>query len=374
MSTKNQAIAASRQRGLRGLATSLLGSLSSPHPLDRYLEQINPLWSLTEIRAEVVGVRHETADSVTLTLRPNSNWQGFRAGQYARVGVEIKGVRQQRCYSLACAEQSADGLLEITAKRQRPGGVADHLFLHAEIGQVLNLSAAEGEFALPAQRPRRMVLIGGGSGVTPLMSMLRTLHGEGYDGQISFLYYGRHAQDFIYKAELERIAADYPHVQMLFAHTESEGGTLQGQFSREQLAHAIPDYAAAQTYVCGPAGLMDAVSALWQAEGLAERLHLERFVAPAKPAAVASDVVTGEVRFVRSERYVSNSGANLLDQAESAGLRPDSGCRMGICHTCTCRKSAGVVRDLLTGELSSNEEEDIRLCVSVPVGDVTLDI
>jgi stearoyl-CoA 9-desaturase NADPH oxidoreductase len=373
MSTTNQAIAVTSRRGLRGLATSLLGSLSSPHPLDRYLEQINPLWSVSDVRAAVVAVRHETADSVTLTLRPNGNWQGFRAGQYVRVAVDVDGVRQQRCYSLACAEQSVDGLLEITAKRQRPGGVADHLFLNAHAGMVLTLSGAEGEFALPAVRPQRVLLIGGGSGVTPLMSMLRTLCDENHGGQISFLYYGRHAQDFIYREELERIAAAYPNVELLLAYTDSEGGMLQGQFSREQLVSAVPDYASAQTFMCGPGGLMDAVSALWQQEGIEANLHLERFTAPIMPAAAAQDVVTGEVRFVRSERYAANNGASLLDQAEAAGLRPESGCRMGICHTCTCRKSAGVVRNLQTGELSSGEEE-IRLCVSVPVGDVTLDI
>jgi stearoyl-CoA 9-desaturase NADPH oxidoreductase len=87
-----------------------------------------------------------------------------------------------------------------------------------------------------------------------------------------------------------------------------------------------------------------------------------------------SESAEGEVRFVRSETLVTNDGSSLLEQAEAAGLNPESGCRMGICYSCTCKKTAGKVRDLRTGEISSGDEEDIQLCVSVPVGTVTLDI
>ena len=78
--------------------------------------------------------------------------------------------------------------------------------------------------------------------------------------------------------------------------------------------------------------------------------------------------------FARAGELVPNSGRSLLEQAEQAGLSPQFGCRMGICHTCTCRKTAGSVRNLVTGEVSSADDEDIQICVSVPVGDVELDL
>ncbi len=92
-----------RRLGRRVLGSGLLEALAAPHGVDRYLELIRPSWSLSEARAEVVEVRRQTGDSVTLTLRPNENWQGFSTGQFVRLTVEIDGVRQTRCYSPACS-------------------------------------------------------------------------------------------------------------------------------------------------------------------------------------------------------------------------------------------------------------------------------
>ena len=102
-------------------------------------------------------------------------------------------------------------------------------------------------------------------------------------------------------------------------------------------------------------------------------LHLEHFTAQAVTTA-RDENAEGDVRFARSERIAVNTGTNLLEQAEAAGLTPESGCRMGICYSCTCKKTSGKVRDTRTGQISDAGEEDIQLCVSVPVGTVTLDL
>jgi ferredoxin-NADP reductase len=361
-----------------GLVSSVLNSrvaavLTYPHGVDRYLEQFAPTWSLREVRAEVIAVRHQTADSVTMTLRPNRNWQGFRAGQYVRLTVEINGVRRTRCYSPANSVHTKDGLIELTAKAHSGGFVSRHLQQNLRPGMTVGLSQAEGQFALPEQRPERILLISGGSGITPVMSMLRTLCDEGHAGRITFLHYSNAAQDQIYAGELAAIAARYPNVELLRAYAiAGQGGELQGYFSLEQLAKAVPDYADAQAFLCGPPAMMKVVQQVWAAAGLSERLHLEHFTAA--PVVIDSANAEGEVRFARSERLAVNSGATLLDQAEAAGLKPESGCRMGICKACTCRKTAGKVRDTRTGEISDGGEQDIQICISVPVGSVTLDI
>src|SRR5438876_8080705 len=95
-----------RRLGRRLLGSALLEALAAPHGVDRYLELIRPSWSLREARAEVIEVRRQTADNVTLTLRPNENWNGFSTGQFVRMTVEIDGVRQTRCYSPACSEHA----------------------------------------------------------------------------------------------------------------------------------------------------------------------------------------------------------------------------------------------------------------------------
>jgi stearoyl-CoA 9-desaturase NADPH oxidoreductase len=361
----------------RILGSRLAATLAFPHGVDRYLEQFDPTWSLNEVRATVVSVRQLTADSVTLSLRPNRNWQGFRAGQYVRLTVEINGVRRTRCYSPANSAHARDGLIELTAKSHAGGFVSKYLREQARPGMVVTLSQADGVFALPDARPDRILLISGGSGITPVMAMLRTLLDENHRGRITFLHYCNTAADMIYADALAAIAARHPNVELIrcFAQPgrgEDARGELQGLFSREQLRAAVPDYAEADTFLCGPPAMMQAVERVWAEDGLSARLLQERF--GAAPMASVSASADGEVRFARSERLAANNGDTLLNQAEAAGLKPESGCRMGICHACTCRKTAGRVRDLRTGQLSEAGEEEIQICVSVPVGSVTLDI
>lgn len=356
----------------RVLGSRVVAAMATPHGVDRYLELFDPTWSVKEVRAEVTEVRHPTADAVTLVLRPNINWQGFRAGQFVRLTVEIDGVRHTRCYSPANSVHAVDGKIELTAKAHVKGFVSKFLKTRAYPGMVVTLSQADGAFALPEARPERVLLISGGSGITPVMAMLRTLCDEGHAGRITFLHYCKSAQDLIYAEELNRIAGRYPNVELLRAFADAEQcGELQGLFSREQLAAAVPDYAQAQTFLCGPPAMMELVQKVWSEDGIAGRLHQERFTAA--PITVETGGAAGEVRFARSERLAANSGATLLDQAEGLGLKPEHGCRMGICHACTCRKLSGKVRDVRSGAISEGEE-DIQICVSVPVGTVTMDL
>jgi len=341
------------------LFTGLFEAIASPHGLDRYLELVHPMLAVRELRAEVTAVHRSTSDTVTLTLRPNRRWQGFTAGQYVRVSVDIDGVRRSRCYSIACS-QHGDGRIELTVKAQ--GLVSRYLHAWARPGLVVGLSQAEGSFVLPAVRPSRILLISGGSGITPVLSMLRTLVDERYPGEVTFLHYASSESAVPYLEELRslgaRVVLVYPRVH--------------GYFSLEHLRAVEPRFAAARTYLCGPPGLMGAVREAYAACGLSERLHTEEFV-PA-PVVVDAGSATGQVRFARSDLSTANSGRTLLEQAEGAGLRPEHGCRMGICFSCTQIKRSGCVRNVRSGGLSSEEDEEIQLCVSVPVGDVAIDI
>ncbi len=123
--------------------------------------------------------------------------------------------------------------------------------------------------------------------------------------------------------------------------------------------------------MCGPPALIEAVRGVWADDGLPEP-SVETFT-PQVPRFEAAEA-TGSVSFARSALAAANSGRVLLEQAEDAGLVPDHGCRMGICNTCSCRKREGAVRNVLTGEITTAKDEQIRICVSVPVGDVVLDL
>lgn len=356
----------SRPRRLR-----LLDAIAGPHGIDGYLGQIHPLLVTGECRGEVVAVKRGTAESATLTLRLNRAWRGLRAGQFVQVAVEIDGVRHRRCYSPASVE-GREPELEITVKRHPGGLVSTFLTERAQVGMVLGLSPAEGDFHLPTPRPDSILLIGGGSGITPLMAILRTLLAEGHRGPVALLHYAPDPDSAIYREELERIAASHPSFQLARSYTRAPGaGELDGHFSPHHLPQVDPCFTEAETYACGPPALIDAVRGTW-ATGGEHRLHVESFVPPSfAPPGEASE---GTIHFLDSGLDLRDSGACLLEQAEGAGIEAEFGCRMGICHTCTRRKVSGTHRNLITGEVSSAPDEEIQLCVSAALGDLVVEL
>ncbi len=367
---------ARRQRGLPRIArriasTRLAEALATPHTPSTYLELVNPLWSLDERRAVVVGTRRETADTVTLIVQPAA-WAGHRAGQWVSVGVDIDGTRHTRCYSVASSAARTDGLLELTVKAHPQGRVSGHLTTAVRPGAILAISEPQGAFALPEVLPDRIVLISGGSGITPVMSMLRTLLDTGYDGRVTFLHYARTTADVIYGGELVRTARERRHVDLRLVFTREDRGTLRGHLTRDHLDAVAPDRAEALTFACGPAALVRAVTNLYDEDGLAGTLATEMF----EPPALARDpeATAGTISFTTSGVTVRNDGRTLLEQAEDAGLRPASGCRIGICHTCVRRKPAGAVRDLRSDAVQDACDVDVQLCVNVPAGDVAIDL
>ncbi|MEB3022702.1 ferredoxin reductase [[Mycobacterium] crassicus] len=362
----------------RALVSSLVEVLTWPQSVDRYTELVAPTWSRGEARAKVVAVQRRTARSVTMTLQPNSAFPGFRAGQHLNVTVDINGRRHTRCYSPANAE--GQRLIELTIGLHDGGLVSTYLRDYAHPGMVVGLTGGSGDFVLPTARPRRILMISGGSGITPVMSMLRTLRAERYDGEVTFVHYARTRSEACYHDEL----AAMPDVRVLHGFTRSaeaggsarldggepklgpphEHGDLRGHFGADHLQTAMsaPDV----VYVCGPPGLVAAV------RELCPDAISEAFVAPV--SAPTPDPSGGRVTFRGSNVSVVDDGRPLLEQAESAGLQPASGCRMGICKTCTCRKTVGTVQNLITGALSDAENETIQICVSIPVGDVELSL
>jgi ferredoxin-NADP reductase len=358
----------------RALASDLVDRLTAPHGVDRYLEWIDPLMVVRETRAEVVAVKRQTSGTVTLTLRPNDTWQGFTAGQHVVVGVEIDGVIHQRCFSLAGSPHRADGTLELTVKANPTGRVSKHLVAQARPGMVIRLSEAKGDFTLPAagsaERARHLVFISGGSGITPVLSMLRTLVDEGHEGPVTFVHYGYTLADVCYLDELRTLTAALPQGRLVLGLTDApDSGDLTGFFGADHLAAITDDPSDIELYLCGPAPLMASVEAHFAELGLTDLVHLERFGLP--PVDPSLDTGDGVVTFERSAVTVAADGT-LLETAEAAGLTPAYGCRRGICGTCTTTKTSGVVRNVVTGQQSNADTEPIRPCVSVACGEVAV--
>jgi len=352
----------------RLLSSPLVDLLLGPYGVDRYLELIRPDLTIRDARARVLSIQRQTPRSATVTLRPNAAWRGFTAGQFVPVGVDIEGIRRTRTYSPACSEHRADGLLELTVTAHPGGLVSRHLLRRLRPGDVVHLGQASGTFLLPAPRPQRLVLISGGSGITPLLSMLRSLCEEGHRGEVTFVHYARTAADWLYRSEVERLAAVHPGIQVHYIATREGGRHIEPDFVAELLGGAPA--AEAQAAVCGPPTLIEAVRSIWSEAP--DPVLAETFTPPS--LGITGAAASGSLRFVRSDVTAPVRPGTLLEQAEGAGLSPEFGCRMGICHTCTCRKQAGAVRNLRTGEVSTEEDEDIQLCISVPAGDVALEL
>ncbi len=357
----------------RVLRSRFAAALATPHGVDRYLELVNPMWAANEVRARIVDITREVdvpghPPVATITLQPTSTWRGHRAGQHVQLGVDVDGARRTtRVFTISSPESKAGDRFTITmrANPDAPDGqsVSRYLVERAKVGTMVHLSQAQGEFVLPDHVPDHIVFVSGGSGITPVMSMLRSLQRRTHRGRITFLHYAQSPEHQIFAEELEEIRRSGYGIDLHLVYPEQGGRN----FSALELERIVPGYRDFPTWLCGPAGLVDAVRPAFEGS---DSLHVEYF----KPPAVSNGSAEGDVSFTRSGSTAANSGATLLEQAEAAGLTPQFGCRMGICFSCTANKLEGTVRNVLTGETSSLPDEDIRICVSSPEGDCAVDL
>lgn len=348
-------------------STPWLRPLNDVAAIDDLLAQVHPTWSLGRLKARVLEVVAETPAIKTFVLRPNRHWPGFRAGQHVGVEVEIAGVRHQRRYSLSSAPDP-ERIAAITVKRHPGGKVSNWLHDHLRSGDTLTLAAPAGSFVLPNPLPTRLLMLSAGSGITPLMAMLRSVARSVRALDLDFVHVARRREDAPFASELDGLAA---RIAGLRVHRYPSAEL--GRFTPIALARRVPDYDERSTFLCGPGEFMKIVRSHFAERGLAGRLSEESFgISNGVPSAADG---TYDVRCARSERLFTATGAMpLLVAAEQAGLRPRYGCRMGICHSCTCLKRSGAVEDVRTGAVSSEPDERIQLCVSRARTDLTLDL
>lgn len=356
---------------IRTALARLADMFAYPLRHSHYLELVNPLWTKHVLMARVESVLDETADTRTLVLRPGRDWRMHRAGQFVRLGVPINGQRHTRTYSISSAPARDDGCITVTVKIVADGRVSGHLAREVKPGAYLPLGEPQGEFVLPDSMPVHPLFITAGSGITPVMSILRNYVLE-YEvmPDVVHLHYAPHAGDVIFGAELGTLAAEQPHYRLERYYTRDTANAA-AHFNPAQLEAACPDWREREVWACGPAGMLDAVEAHWAQAGLGGQLHVERFHAHLAAAPEAGSA--GRVRFAGSGVEAGSDGlANLLTIAEDAGLNPPHGCRMGICHGCTTSLVRGCVRDLRNGNLVTEPGDRVQVCVCAAVGDVEL--
>ena len=357
-----------------GLTTTILRSravaaLTSPQGVDRYLEQVNPMWAAHEVRARIVDVHREVdvpghPPVATITLQPTSTWQGHRAGQHVQLGVEVDGSRRTtRVFTISSPDSRRGDRFTVTLRANPQGVVSRFLVERARPGTMVHLSQAQGEFVLPDQVPEHVLFISGGSGITPVMSMLRSLQRRTHRGRVTFVHYAQSPEHQIFAAELDEIRRSGHGIDLHLLHPELGDPNLSPAY----LERLVPGYRDVPTWACGPAPMIEAVRAAY--DGLGGPEHR---VLPA--AAHVRHVPRGRRRL----REVRPGGAELRRPAPRAGrgARAQARVRLPDGHLLLLhlRQEGRLVRNVLTGEESSAPDEEIRVCVSAPVGDCVVDL
>lgn len=356
-----------RLDALRGAAARI----TTPLLPDDYLHLVNPLWSARELRGRIVDVRKETADAVTLVIKPGWGFDfRFTPGQYIGIGVLVEGRWHWRSYSLTSppdwtdADNRSKRLISIAVKAMPEGFLSSHLVNGVPAGTIVRLAAPQGGFVLPEPPPAKVLFLTAGSGITPVMAMLRTMDRRNDVPDVVHVHSARTEADVMFREELRALHEKHPGFT---AHVNLTGEN--GKFSLASLDELYPDWRERQTWACGPLEMLNDIESHWAAAGSSENLHVERF--EVERSAVGEG---GTVTFARSGRSVEVDGATTLMQAgEGAGVQMPFGCRMGICQTCVVAITDGHARDLRNGT-EHQAGEKIQTCVSAAAGDCTLDV
>ncbi|HXD65827.1 MAG TPA: ferredoxin reductase [Solirubrobacteraceae bacterium] len=346
-----------------------LAALSSPLLIDDYLELINPLWSTRELRGRIESIDHETRDAATVLIKPGYRWGGHEPGQYLRIGLDIEGVRHWRAYSLTSDPQREDGLISITVKNVDDGKVSPYLVRRGRPGTIVSLGGVEGEFLLPDPLPAKLLFISAGSGITPIMSMLRHLNQTGELDDAVLLHSARHTDEVIFGDELRGLARRHERV-VLHEQLTADNGRM----GPADLDRLCPDWRQRDAFISGPNEMLDDFSSHYEQAEVTERLHLERFQ-PKLGLGEGEEGEGGAIAFLVSDTTGRSDGSQpILVAGEEAGLDLPYGCREGICHTCVGELRSGRVRDLRNGKVHGEEGDVIRTCIHAPEGPIEIEL
>jgi ferredoxin-NADP reductase len=366
MDTVRPKVAGAGKHRVRDAARAVAERITTPLLPDDYLKLANPLWSARELRGRVLEVRRETVDSATLVIKPGWGFSfDYQPGQYIGIGVLVEGRWRWRSYSLTSSPVKGTRIITITVKAMPEGFLSTHLVGGVAPGTIVRLAAPQGNFVMPDPAPESVLLITGGSGITPVMSMLRTLARRDQITDVLHLHSAPTESDVMFGAELAELARAHDGYRVRLRATRTDG-----RLDLTRLGDEVPDWRQRQTWACGPEGMLNDAERVWAAAGVDQRLHLERF-------AVSKAAVHGQggtVEFARSGKTITVDAATpLMDAGEQVGVQMPFGCRMGICQSCVVSLVDGHVRDLRTGA-EHEPGSRVQTCISAASGDCVLDV
>jgi glycine betaine catabolism B len=333
----------------------------------------------TLVCAEVADVTHDVRSFVLRPAEPAA--YRFQPGQHLTLTVHMDGQAVSRCYTIASSPWQPEQLT-ITVKRVPGGPVSNWLHDHLRPGDPVVVDGPLGRFSTAHHPAEKYLFLSAGSGITPLMSMLRTIHDARDPVDVVFVHHARTPADIIFRDELRVIEAEHPGIRVVVVcedDAEHERWTgPRGRVTLPMLLGAAPDLIDREVFTCGPAPYMEAVRGLLaQAGASPDRCHEESFdLATGAAPVTTSTGPTYTVELRRSGRtFECDQDTTLLAAAAQAGLSLPSSCQEGMCGTCKISLLSGRVEMNHAGGIRPREiaQDKVLLCCSRPRGNLALD-
>jgi len=351
---------------------NLITPLINPAQFDFWAQQLGSTRAWDRCFARVISVQTESPGTKTLSLKANRNWQGFEAGQHCNVTARIAGRNITRSYSIS--SDPIDGRrIQITVRREAGGLMSEYLCNDLDVGDRLELGSPFGEMLLPAPMPTHLLLLAAGSGITPMMSQIRTLARKGMPTSVILMYWEKTTADFNFAHELQSIARQHSNFNVnLITTREHSEHPLSGRISDELLAQIANISTVDQVFACGANGFVKTATRICESRNMP--IISESFT-PSESQTINTEVNEYAVYLRRQGLHLRLSNQlPMLEQLESAGVSVPSGCRQGICNTCTCVRNSGTTTDVFSGAVDNEPLQIIKLCVSRASSNLELDL
>ncbi|WP_277560078.1 ferredoxin reductase [Acinetobacter beijerinckii] len=346
------------------LFNSLAQSVISSHDTNFWLQKINPLWSVNQPLAKIVKKQIVAKDTVSLILECNRHVQRGVAGQHHPVTVEIAGRHYERTYSLM---QLDSAHLCLTVKKVEQGLVSSWLVDQANVGDIFRLGQPYGDMQQYIQTPN-LLLLAAGSGITPMLSLIESLSQtkQLIKTPVQLMYWVKTHADAAYIDYLKEVAENFPNFGYQIFYTQEQDERLN-QSHVEQLTRLDET----TVYACGPSGFATTAESLFKhaANVQSEAFSLSQF-----------DLDSNETGFINVTLTQSNKtiaipkGQSILSSLEHQGIKPNHGCRMGICNKCACNKAQGSTKNLLNGSANHEPTQLLKICVNSAQSDLVIDL
>ncbi len=349
---------------------STIQSIFSPDVIDFWARHLHPTWSWQRPLARIIARKVEGQGSITLTLKPNRHAKPFLAGQHLNITTEINGSRVTRSYSPTLLPQQK-GVFNITIKRIHGGKASTWFTEYAKVGQVVELGEPFGEMTLSHSHQKHLFLAAG-SGITPFISLIREWVTQGAQGQATLIYWAKTQAELCFVDEFTKLTNTHPNLKVHYILTQekSENQQFNGRINSEILQTLISNLNEHVVYSCGPADFVEQARQFTQ--HTAQEFHGETFSIPQLDAETTEHV---DIQLTKSNRSISVPvGQSILTALEAQGIKPASGCRMGICNTCVCTKQTGTTEHILTKDRDTETGSSVRICVSSARSNLTLDL